>query len=1262
MAEEPPKKPKRRAERIGKYEIVEHIASGGMGIVYKAHDPDLDRDVALKILPPDLAKQETTLIRFQREAKAAAKLRHDNIVSIYEIGEYNGAHYIALEYVEGTDLQAYIGRKCRIEPQQARDLMIQAASALVHAHEHGIVHRDIKPSNFLLTFKGKNIILKLTDFGLAIRHENEDEFRLTKDKTTVGTVDYMSPEQARDSRSADIRSDIYSLGCTFYHMLGGAAPFARGTLPERIVQHMRTPPPDVRKLNQSVPEALVAIIQRMLAKKPDERYQTPADLLHDLENLDQVEVPRKNTIMVKRGRTISRKSKADVTSVIENKDLDEASAEPAQIKLPRAKKTRVPTIIDPPSVDDLPVDEASSDEVDEQSDSVEEEASPAKAAYPRTKNPDAAGSPLWMYAAAGTVAVLALILVLAFAFGSRPPPRKEVEKKVEAPPVPAIIDKNVEPPEPMPVDVPPPMTTNNIDTSPEKMTVVAPSFRIMDLDPAKTDVVALRKDYYGSFETFPTAPEKANILQVRRLNLAGAAAYSNLAEALAQTKADQFNVIEIADNGPIYVADLPSVAKRTIVLRGAEGYRPLLVWDLPKKPAAPKAAVTFLQVAGGRLILDNLDLVMKAAAATPTTLFDLPESDFFARDCTFSVGGNSAQGVPLIRRVNPKPLGVEASKTQTWLQRCYLRGTDALLLQNTDTPAEVLLEESLVVGYQHPLLSIRAKDEDLLTLNCVRSTLVTGQVLARWQSSDGKRLNPHFQGRMLDTILSRDDTTSPQGDMLQLVDGGDTNRMQWRASNSVYAGWKQLLATTTKSISGIDLDSWHRHWAYSLSDRAIGEAWPGSPPSSLEERPAATFAAANSPFAYSALTATSVVGCVIGRLPPAPESWLERTIEPRPAPIFANIEADAPRINPAKDGMYHGERLDLNKVDLGAYLTGVLQKVPPAPRVVLHLGGKGVCNTSPVRIKGVQHLVLYFEPSLILESKAQTLKQRGPLIELTGGHLEMIGARIQMSQVTFIPTMIHVDGGHLTLSRCRLTGPLTKSENSFNSLVTVTNASSSPTVLLMRENVLMSSKLLIHAKENVQVKARNNALVSLGDGILFEASTPTDALAHVFDHNTWAVRQTFLQLRAGPDSMPTGPTAMLVNSNAFLRPFDGETERATLTRGFESWSASGRWSWQGRNNVYDARMPAFYVPGPTKVVNVKQSLKDWQQVWGQVGDQGAQVLDANLATRELSLEGSAAAFAQLDRLQLPREIRVDVTQGLPGANLFALGILKKKGT
>src|SRR5262249_37166699 len=171
----------------------------------------------------------------------------------------------------------------KLPPEEARRILIQAAKALDHAFTQGIIHRDIKPSNFLLTRQGDRALVKLTDMGLA-RTVDESEFRVTRAGTTVGTLDYLSPEQARDSSLADVRSDIYSLGCTFYHMLAGAPPFAEGGLGERIYKHLAVDPPDVRQFNPAVSDGLWAVLRRMLAKNPDLRYQTPAELLDALKH------------------------------------------------------------------------------------------------------------------------------------------------------------------------------------------------------------------------------------------------------------------------------------------------------------------------------------------------------------------------------------------------------------------------------------------------------------------------------------------------------------------------------------------------------------------------------------------------------------------------------------------------------------------------------------------------------------------------------------------------------------------------------------------------------------------------------------------------------------------------------------------------------------------------------------------------------------------------------------------------------------------
>jgi len=275
----PPPQP---GAHIGKYELVEHVATGGMGRVYKARDLELGRTVALKVLPPEMADQPKVVERFRREARHAARLRHKNIVTLYEFGQADGQWFLAMEFVDGIDQDAYIARKGQVPPEEGRRFLKQAARALDHAFQMGITHRDIKPANFLLTREEGRAVVKLTDFGLA-QAEGEQPFRLTRDGSTVGTVDYLAPEQARDSAAADVRSDIYSLGCACYHLLAGNPPFAGGGLGERVYKHLEAEPPDVRLANPRVPAALWAILRKMLAKKPEDRYQTPAELIEALD-------------------------------------------------------------------------------------------------------------------------------------------------------------------------------------------------------------------------------------------------------------------------------------------------------------------------------------------------------------------------------------------------------------------------------------------------------------------------------------------------------------------------------------------------------------------------------------------------------------------------------------------------------------------------------------------------------------------------------------------------------------------------------------------------------------------------------------------------------------------------------------------------------------------------------------------------------------------------------------------------------------------
>ncbi len=289
MAGEPGKRTSRQPLQFGKYTVLSHIGAGGMAAVYKAVDDKTGRQVALKILPPDLADKPNLLRRFEREARTAARMHHQNLVEVYELGEANDTHFIAMEFVEGIDLQQRIAGQGALDVDEALDILTQSARGLDHAHRHGVVHRDIKPSNLLITQRDGQRLVKLTDLGLALDQLSKDDSRVTRPGTTLGTLDYMAPEQARGGHLADIRSDLYALGCTFYHMLTGRPPFPEGGIGEKIYKHQNVRPADPREERPELEEPVLVILGRLLQKRPEDRYQTPAELLLDLERLQHLQ-------------------------------------------------------------------------------------------------------------------------------------------------------------------------------------------------------------------------------------------------------------------------------------------------------------------------------------------------------------------------------------------------------------------------------------------------------------------------------------------------------------------------------------------------------------------------------------------------------------------------------------------------------------------------------------------------------------------------------------------------------------------------------------------------------------------------------------------------------------------------------------------------------------------------------------------------------------------------------------------------------------
>lgn len=272
---------KRKATQLGDFRLVKKLGQGGMGEVFLANQVSLDRKVAIKTLSKELAKKEDFVKRFIREARSMAKLQHQNVVQVYAADSFKGVHYVAIEFIDGQSMQDWMDQQKQLSVGDALHVTLVCAEALKQAHAQNMIHRDIKPDNILVTKKG---VIKVADFGLA--KALDEDVSMTQSGTGLGTPLYMPPEQARNAKHVDHRTDIYALGCTLYYFLTGQLPFSGENTLELIVNKEKGTYTPARRMNKDVPEKLDLMIGKMIMKDPEHRYSDCASLMKDLAGLN----------------------------------------------------------------------------------------------------------------------------------------------------------------------------------------------------------------------------------------------------------------------------------------------------------------------------------------------------------------------------------------------------------------------------------------------------------------------------------------------------------------------------------------------------------------------------------------------------------------------------------------------------------------------------------------------------------------------------------------------------------------------------------------------------------------------------------------------------------------------------------------------------------------------------------------------------------------------------------------------------------------
>ncbi len=1241
-------------KQVGKYEIRKKIGAGGMGAVFLAEDPILRRKVALKILPPDKAENPILVKRFHAEARAAAALRHENIVNVYEAGEVDGLNFIALEYVEGKDLAYMLEQRGVIPVKRATDIIKQLARALDHAASQSIVHRDIKPANVLIRLDG---VVKLTDLGLARALDDAADTSITRAGTTVGTVDYMAPEQAANSKAADIRSDIYSLGCTFYHMLTGMPPFPDGSVTNKLFAHKNAPRPDPRQKNTRVPEGLVAIVQRMMASTPEQRYQSAGELLSDLQNpglsnkdmmsamlndvaeddaaIASVEVLDDDASDVPAPARSRRKAAADddepapaprrrkSAPVEDAGDVDYEA--PVERSSERTKKNRSTS-----ASNNLDTDERPKRKLPKREESLRGDDETEEKDYTNLK---LAG--LGVVGVAVVGGLIYLISQFAGGFGGNDatanPFKKGAEfggpeqKKMGAPVlVNAGGQQAAGPGSPFALDASRAGQNTgatkidlNSGVGPNGQPLPAGAAASAVAEPIKTEV-----DFLPKWVLQPRPVADLTPFTVR-VGGSGENVFPTLNAALAAVKAPGAT-ITLTGKGPFELRPMELAEGQRVVIQGQETVggleRPLVVL-LPAENPGITIPDAVLQLRNTTLDLRGMHLVLDAAAwksPLPRTVVRSSGADVYLTHSTLTVAGTPSAPITAFEMEGQlggsdrAPLG----QTRFLLENSLVRGQNLTLLAAGMEKSDMVLHGSLAYSGQAPAIQFSAAAENRKDagrgLKLVTSTVISSTSAVAWLGFPEKHAPTSLtmfnslvaapQGSSQATLLSLHNWDREQAKRLL------GSSLTWQSDSSLYLGWERLIGST----STLNVPKYP----------ALTALWQGKPPGNERQFvstpwPVAAFDVGGTDLAPLNRKTISLSAAQGGNPGCPVESISVVSISSLGQAQTAGARPPQPLLFEARRA---GKtlRVDLQKQDLGRFIDA--QVLEDGMEIVAF--GAGLQRTSPVQIQGHWIRIRFEQSQGDLLQLAFKGTDRGDglrdsaLFSVTDGGLELQNATVLSNSGGTIPQwVVQAQHADLSLKNCRLQAPLVTTTRGKGVVQILRGSGEAPkrpdpvgdrdSYFLVQNSFLMSAGIVVDAQaRQLGGYFRNSVLVGRDELFSLSLAGPEPQIFSNldFDQCTLSAGGTFFRVQ--PAELTTNclaPLSIAMERSVFAPPLKrGQNVQRPVVLSISAEAlAQKQVSWWESHSGYAPDVGVFLgEPGKDPPAANQDFNTTWVERWG----------------------------------------------------------------